>query len=241
MTGGVVVAGATALALTLAGPKAPPPYRSPVDVGPAVNTTADTTTAAAPAAGGDAAGAGETTAPESRGSVAVVLGDGLSARPNARTSFACTAVVRRGWSCRNYAKAGSGYAAGGSGGTYAAQLAKASSLDTVGLVVVTGGGVDRSPAAGTAARTLVARAVFEFPGATVVVVPPFGDADTASATAIRKALQASADGDEVRFVDPAGWFRDVPKVIAADGASLTTQARTVAAQRLASALPTATG
>ncbi|WP_143448481.1 hypothetical protein [Kineosporia sp. A_224] len=258
--GGLSLAGVAAVALTFSGPKAPPDYRSPVDVAPAAadvpapGTTGGADPSQTPSAGGSAAA---TTAPDGAapddaapddaepatgGTVAVVLGDGLSATPAKDSAFACAAVVRRGWECRSFAAAGSGYLSRGDDGTYLDQLAKAGSLDDVGLVVVSGGGVDRTASADAArgaAERLVARAVYTFPAATIVLVPPFdtGGGSGPGGTAIRDVLRGEADGREVRFADPAGWFRDLPAVLADDGRSLTAKAASAAAQRLSAVVP----
>lgn len=254
VVGGLSLAGVAAVALTFSGPKAPPDYRSPVDVAPAAadvpapETSAGADPARTPSAGPSSAGpssdatAPDDAAPVAGGTVAVVLGDGLSATPAQDTSFACAAVVRRGWQCRSFAAAGSGYLSRGDDGTYLDQLAKAGSLDDVGLVVVSGGGVDRTAsadAARDAAERLVARAVYTFPAATIVLVPPFdtGGGSGPGGTAIRDVLRGEADGREVRFADATGWFRDVPAVLADDGRSLTAKAAAVAVQRLSAVVP----
>lgn len=249
VVGGLSLAGVAAVALTFSGPKAPPEYRSPVDVAPAAaDAPAPGTTAGADPARTPSAGpSSDATAPDNAalatgGTVAVVLGDGLSATPAKDTSFACAAVVRRGWQCRIFASAGSGYLSRGDDGTYLDQLAKAGALDDVGLVVVSGGGVDRTASADAArgaAERLVARAVYTFPAATIVLVPPFdtGAGSGPGGTAIRDVLRGEADGREVRFADPAGWFRDVPAVLADGGRALTPKAAAVAAQRLSAVVP----
>ncbi|MBI5230781.1 MAG: hypothetical protein HY876_01305 [Coriobacteriales bacterium] len=245
VVGGLSLAGVAAVALTFSGPKAPPEYRSPVDVAPAAADVPSpvTSSAAAPTPTPTPAPAADDAAAAS-GTVAVVLGDGLSATPAKDASFACAAVVRRGWQCRSFAAAGSGYLSRGDDGTYLDQLARAGSLEDVGLVVVSGGGVDRTASADAArgaAERLVARAVYTFPAATIVLVPPFdtGTGAGPGGTAIRDVLRGEADGREVRFADPAGWFRDVPAVLADDGRSLTARAASVAAQRLSAVVPPA--
>ena len=228
--GGVGLAGVLAVALTFSGPKTPPEYVSPVAAGSVAPTRSAGVESQEPAQ------------LNGFGSVAVVLGDGLSVAPSKPQAFPCAAAVGRGWRCVSFAAAGSGYATAGDAGRYADQLARAAKVDDVGLVVISGGGVDRAATADrarSAAEALVAAARFAFPGATIVLVPPFdtGSGGSAALTAVRRALRASANGDDVLFADGAAWLRGRGAVLGPDGRSLSAAAAGAARDGLAQVLP----